>query len=136
MKTRSKINIKEIGMRLREARDTIGITLDKMHEITGFSKSLISAAEKGSKKPSAIHLFALVEHFNVDINYILTGKGQLFIGAPKELPENETKEKALLREMNALMENHDMVLYMMLSNYLLFKESNKNMIDSFLKQLD
>jgi transcriptional regulator with XRE-family HTH domain len=81
------LKLTDIGIRLRCLRDTLNITLEKMKELTGISRSYISDFERGRKLPSARYLFYLIDDFGADINYILTGRGEMFLRS-KEGAEN------------------------------------------------
>lgn len=70
---------KEIGRRVREARDTLNITLEDMKKLSLVSRSYISEFERGIRLPCSKYLLFLIERYGVDIDYIFTGKGQLFI---------------------------------------------------------
>jgi len=130
-----KINLQEIGSRLREAREAVNLTLEKMQEAVGFSKSLISAAEKGNKKPSPIYLLALIHLFNIDVNYILTGKGGLFLSKEGLRKEEDPIDDASVREMVEMMRRHELVRYSMLYQYHLFKANHKALVDTWLEEL-
>ncbi|MFC2156060.1 helix-turn-helix domain-containing protein, partial [Acidobacteriota bacterium] len=78
------LKLTDIGIRLRCLRDTLNITLEKMKELTGISRSYISDFERGRKLPSSKYLFFLIEDFDADINYIFTGRGEMFLRTKKE----------------------------------------------------
>ncbi len=131
MSQKYKFNTKEIGKRLKEARDSLGMTIDKMHDITGFSRSLISEAENGLKKPSPIYLFALLDKFNVNINYIFTGRGKMFLlREDEECYKGEDGEK--IKELLFHMKNVDMLRYSILSYYSKYIFENKDLIEKIL----
>lgn len=132
MSKKYSLNLQEIGERLRSVREKLNMTLEGMHEISGFSKSLISAAEKGQKKPSAIYLGVLLDRFDVDINFILSGEGGMFRSENRDGGGNEFEET--YREMLFLMERAKMVRYAMMSNFLIFKSQNKATIDAILEE--
>lgn len=127
------LNLDQIGERLRHVRETLHMTLEAMQQVSGFSKSLISAAEKGQKKPSAIYLAALHEQFNVDVNYILSGNCHMFhqtqATTDKESPDDT------YQEMLFTMERVKMVRYSMMSYFLLFKSQNKTIIEEMLSNI-
>ena len=134
MKKNYKINLKEIGKRLRSVRNRLDLTIEKMHEITGFSKSLISDAENGSKKPSTIYLFELLHNFDVSIDYIFTGRGKMFLPYKDETDDQPVEIKSDYDEMFYLIENVDMVKYAMLSSFLNFRTQNKSCINRMLEE--
>lgn len=136
------LDLKSVGARLKEVRDTLGLTLEKIHEATGFSRSLISEAENGIKKPSSIYLFALLDRFNVNANYILAGRGAMFISDSPLTPAKsygrpDDKSPAVkfveeYAEMMTYIENVDMVKYAMLSYFISFKTQNYSVIKKLL----
>lgn len=71
--------LEEIGRRVREVRETLKITLEDMKKLSRVSRSYISEFERGMRLPSGRYLFFLIERYGIDINYLYTGKGQLFI---------------------------------------------------------
>ncbi len=70
--------LKEIGIRLREVRKRLNLTQEKLARLSGVTFPLISAAENGKKRISSPVLFALAE-LSVNINFIITGKGDMFL---------------------------------------------------------
>jgi transcriptional regulator with XRE-family HTH domain len=78
------IKLQDMGLRLRGLRVALNITLEKMNDLTGISKSYISDFERGRKLPSSKYLFFLIEKFAIDINYIYTGRGEMFLHSREE----------------------------------------------------
>jgi transcriptional regulator with XRE-family HTH domain len=132
MREKYNLDLTAIGKRLRRIRETLNITLEKMQEITGFSKSLISAAEKGQKKPSSIYLFALLDRFNVDLNYIFSGKGNMFRHIPR-LDPGDPDLGHTCEELVYMIENVELVRYAMMTEYIKFKAQNKTLISEALE---
>jgi len=128
----TEMNLQAIGARLRTAREKIGLTIEKIHQETGFSKSLISEAENGIKKPSSRYLFALVERFKVNINYILTGKGDMFMSG-WELTGDFGADKEKVIDLLYHIERIEMVRYEILGFFLRYKNENAHIIDRLLK---
>lgn len=81
--------MKAIGGRLREIRELLGHTLKVMQKMTGASLSYISDFERGNKFPSSKYLKELAIRFKVSIDYIFTGRGEMFI------PEEEDKKQEM-----------------------------------------
>jgi len=134
MKKKYNFNLEEMGKRLKQVRNNLNLTIEKMHEITGFSRSLISEAENGIKKPSAIYLFELLYRFNADINYIFSGKGEMFLAHRVGDEDEPVERKDDLDEMLYLIEHVDMVKYGMLSYFINYKTLNKNTINKLLEE--
>lgn len=133
MNKKYNLDLTSIGKRLRDIREALNITLEKMQEITGFSKSLISAAEKGQKKPSSIYLFALLDRFNVDLNYVFSGKGNMFRHIPKLLDPGDPDLGHTCEELVYMIENVELVRYAMMTDYIKFKARNKTLINDILQ---
>ncbi len=133
MKKPEGLKLKEVGARLRAARKALGLTIDGMYHKTGFSRSLISDAENGLKKPSSIYLFYLLDLFNVNINYIFKCEGSMFL--PKiEIKGDFGADTEKVSELIKLMENLDLVRYEMLSHFIKFKTENRKVIEELIKE--
>jgi len=78
MKPKIEMNLKEIGQRLKQVRKSLGLTLVDVGKSTGASVSAISEIEAGIKKPSAVYLSGLAHEYQVNLNWVLTGKGASF----------------------------------------------------------
>lgn len=77
----------EIGRRLKSIRDALGYTLDRVYKETGISRSYISEFERGRKLATSKYLKFLVDTHNVNLNFIFTGKGEMFISNQERQPE-------------------------------------------------
>ncbi|MCP5047365.1 MAG: helix-turn-helix transcriptional regulator [bacterium] len=140
------IDLKAVGSRLKAAREEVRMTMDQMREISGYSKSLISSAENGLKKPSVLYLFALYERFNVSIHYILNGTGPMFLepepkpaavsaGKPPEVPSEEfLRSDDKLSQMLYMMEHVDMVRFAVLSHFINYRTEHKQVINQLLEE--
>lgn len=123
MSVNKSFDVKQIGKRLKEIRKKFGISLDKMGEITGLSKSGISDIEKGKKKPSSVYMHALNIKFNVNINWVLTGKGTMF--APDiELNLDFGKDNEIIKDLIFCIEHVDAVRYDILKYFYEKREEN------------
>ena len=91
-----------LGDKIRELRKKRGLTLDKLAELTGSSKSYIWELEnKNPPRPSAEKLSKIDEQLGVTIEYLLDTKNEVkaedavdaeFYRKYRSLPE-ETREK-------------------------------------------
>lgn len=127
-----KINadLANIGDRLKAVRTALGLSIDKIGGMTGFSRSLISEVENGYKKPSSIYLYGLLDLFRVNINYILIGEGEMFLNGANVEAETETDDD--MKEMLYYMENVSLVKYSVLSFFIDFKTRSKDVIGELL----
>ncbi len=122
-----KLNQEEIGKRLREVREALNLTIEKMYHATGFSRSLISEAENGLKKPSSTYLFALLDLYQVNLNYIMSGRGDMFLG--EELVfEDFGKDAKLVHSLLMYMKKADVVRFTILKYFLEYKAQFNDLI--------
>lgn len=72
-----------IGGRVQRLRKQFGLSQDKLGKLIGMSRGNISKIEKNLLKPSNAFLTALKERFAINPEWIISGKGEMFI-APEE----------------------------------------------------
>lgn len=63
-------------IRLRELRQSRDISMQKLSEYVGMSKSSINMYERGEREPGLDMLEAIADFFNVDLDYLL-GKSDI-----------------------------------------------------------
>lgn len=160
MKKRYYMDLTAVGRRLRAVRTALDLSIERMQDISGYSRSLISAAENGLKKPSTVYLYTLFDKFNVNIHHVFSGKGPMFLDKsepgetnaaeppPKPQKTEEQQEKTprdpridfiesdeKIKEMIFLMEKFDLVRYSMITEFVRFQVQNREMIDTLKKKL-
>jgi transcriptional regulator with XRE-family HTH domain len=69
----------EIGKRLRLIRERLGITQAEVGEKLGIQSQHVSKYERGETVPTWENLIKLTEIYDVNINWLLTGKGGMFL---------------------------------------------------------
>lgn len=62
------------GSRLKELRESKGITVEKLSETLGVAKSVMWNYEADRKDPSFLHLKMIAEYFNVSLDYLAFSK--------------------------------------------------------------
>ena len=67
------------GERIREVRNTLGLTLEKFGDRLGVTKVAISNIEKGNRNLTEQMTKAICRAFNVDYMWLTTGDGEMFI---------------------------------------------------------
>ena len=67
------------GERIREVRNTLGLTLKKFGDRLGVTKVAISNIEKGNRNLTEQMTKAICREFNVDYMWLTTGDGEMFI---------------------------------------------------------
>lgn len=64
----------ELGQRLRQAREYVGLSQDDVASVLGVSRPAITLVESGGRKVEAIELNKLATLFGTTIEYLLTGQ--------------------------------------------------------------
>lgn len=131
---RKNIDLPVIGERLRKVRKALGMTLDKLGEISGLSTSGISDMEKGKTKPSSLYLHALSGEFNVNTNWILTGKGTMF-QADIEFDLSFGEDNELVKELIHCLRKVNVARFEILRNFADFKRDHKDLIEEIKKEI-
>ena len=67
------------GERIREVRNTLGLTLEKFGDRLGVTKVAISNIEKGNRNLTEQMTKAICREFNVDYMWLTTRDGEMFI---------------------------------------------------------
>lgn len=70
------------GMRIKKIRQALGLSQDKFGEIFDIKKQFVSLLEKDKTSLNNDKLVKLLFDYNVNINYLLGGIGEMF-NAPK-----------------------------------------------------
>jgi transcriptional regulator with XRE-family HTH domain len=68
-----------LQQRLKQIRSEKSLTVEQMALLIGVPGRTISSYERGEHVPSAVYLALLNEHLQVNLNYLLSGKGSLFL---------------------------------------------------------
>ncbi len=64
----------EMGKRLLNQRQKIGLTQEKLAELSGLSVKTIISAEKGQKALRPKNIVRICQTLNMDISYFMTGE--------------------------------------------------------------
>lgn len=73
----------EQGKRLKQIRQALGLSQDGLGAVLGISKQFYSNIETDRTKLNNEKLVLLCTEYDVNINYLLCGKGEMFIGQDK-----------------------------------------------------
>jgi len=63
--------VSKFHIRLRELRQSRGISMQKLAKYLGISKSSINMYERGEREPGLDMIEAIADFFNVDVDYLL-----------------------------------------------------------------
>ncbi|MDR1128121.1 MAG: helix-turn-helix domain-containing protein [Treponema sp.] len=73
--------------RLKIIRETIGANQSEFARTLGFASSFISGIERNKKDVSRELLQKLLQIYQVNINWLLSGEGEMFLGNPERSPK-------------------------------------------------
>lgn len=76
------INQAGISARIKKVRQIKALNKKEFIEKLGVSRTLITALEQGKAYPAGGFLIGMFKHFAVNINWLLTGMGDIFISNP------------------------------------------------------
>lgn len=130
LKTEYEEYLPGISERLRIIRLKLGLTMEKFAACGGLSKSLISIIESGHKRPPFMLLLGLYRQYKVNILYLFTGEGEMFVGSGSKV-QNSNDD---IDEMIQLMEEIPAIKYTMLLHFSEFMIRNQEIVDITLKE--
>jgi transcriptional regulator with XRE-family HTH domain len=130
-----------IGQRIKELKITLKITTTEMANRLHIPVRTIGSYERDEAQPGPKFLNALITEFGVNINWLLTGKGYMFISSKTEMDINYVAQvsemmKLTNEEMTGLMDiletdaSREMVL-----KFIEIKKGNKEALDSLINNL-
>ena len=70
-----------LNKRIKELRKTLGLTQESFAQKIGITKSSVSLLESGQNKASAQTIYIISKEFNVNEEWLRTGKGEMFNAA-------------------------------------------------------
>lgn len=90
---------KEIGRRLRYIREIKNLSQAELGNSIGIQYQHVSKYERGETVPTWENLIKLLELYNVNLNWLLTGRGNIFL-TPLGYDEKENNTKHRVRDMD------------------------------------
>lgn len=74
----------EIGKRVRKVRLQKGISQEQFGELIGIKKAAVSKIENSDNSLSRSNLISICKQFNINEEWLLYGKGEMFIPTSRE----------------------------------------------------
>lgn len=87
-----------LGKRLKQFRKTKNLTQQEFADIIRTSQGFLSEIESNKKLPGAEILISLKKHFDIDINWLLTGQIYVSENAEKRVIQEEDIPKEDMKE--------------------------------------
>lgn len=128
----NQFDTKETGIRLKETRKAINKTQKETAGLCGLPTSMISEMESGIKKIHPAYLHLLASEFNVNLHWIFTGKGLMFM-SPVELSWNFGQDNERIREMIYLLEHSPVIRYDILTAFIKSVDKNNDYVKDLLE---
>ena len=69
----------EIGVRIKILRESLGLSQKDISEKAEINRVYMNRIESGKYNPSFNAIYNILTKFNVSIDWLLTGKGQMFL---------------------------------------------------------
>lgn len=91
--------MKNLGSRIKLLRKHLGKSQEEFANVLGLTKQAISNMENSKSAPSPAVLYKLHTEFDVNLNYIITGLGDLYSSSKGANALKET----LLKEFEAML---------------------------------
>lgn len=121
------------GERIREVRNTLGLTLEKFGDRLGVTKVAISNIEKGNRNLTEQMTKAICREFNVDYMWLTTGDGEMFIDNDDDFIERidrimageDEARKNLFKFMLELIDDDIAALDRLMKKAVEFAQNNK-----------
>ena len=80
-----------VGKRLKEVRINKGLTQVAIANVLSVSQTNYNRYEKGVVEPNIQFLQSFSREFNVNLNWLLTGQGEMFLDSPGQPPAKPPK---------------------------------------------
>jgi transcriptional regulator with XRE-family HTH domain len=77
------------GMRIKKIRQNLNLSQEEFGKIFDIQKQMVSSLEKDNLKLNNDKLVKLLCDYNVNINYLLSGKGEMFINEQNKIDLNK-----------------------------------------------
>ncbi|MBQ2984036.1 MAG: helix-turn-helix transcriptional regulator [Candidatus Gastranaerophilales bacterium] len=92
--------MKNLGLRLKKIRKQVGCSQDEFAQKLGITKQAISNIENSKSAPSVNVLSKLALDYNVNLNYLIIGKGSIY-----SLDDSSTTsiKKSILKEVEHML---------------------------------
>ena len=121
------------GERIKEVRNSLGLTLEKFGDRLGVTKVAISNIEKGNRNLTEQMTKSICREFGVDYMWLTTGDGEMFIDTDDDFIERidrimageDEARKSLFKFMLELSDEDIAALDRLMKKAIEFTQNNK-----------
>jgi transcriptional regulator with XRE-family HTH domain len=130
------IDMVETGKRLKSFRISKHLTLAELSMKTGLSVGMLSETEGGRNKPSPNLMIALYRLYHLNINWLLSGEGEVDLKKNITVPPIDEKGEIIYDEnsLSWFMEKVPMIKHSMLAFFASYYLENSNLIEKYFKE--
>ncbi|MCI0513972.1 helix-turn-helix domain-containing protein [candidate division KSB1 bacterium] len=93
----------QIGARIKAFRKDQKLTQQKFGEIIGINFQHVSKYERGEFIPSFENLLKFIHYFSVNVNWLLTGEGTMYLGGKVKYPISEEEANQVIRDEDSVL---------------------------------
>lgn len=138
---KSTIVTRQFGERLKQARIKLGLNVQQASDKIGIEKNSYYKYEDGTRFPKPETLLSIMDKFQLNMNYLLSGEGKMFIHAGKAEESNNKMDLQMLfpgldpvtfplvEDLQVPIMKHALMMH-----YLVEKNKYENFIDEYFKQ--
>ncbi|UCH96296.1 MAG: helix-turn-helix transcriptional regulator [Candidatus Aminicenantes bacterium] len=138
---KSTIVTRQFGERLKQARIKLGLNVQQASDKIGIEKNSYYKYEDGTRFPKPETLLSIMDKFQLNMNYLLSGEGKMFIHAEKAEESNNKMDLQMLfpgldpvtfplvEDLQVPIMKHALMMH-----YLVEKNKYENFIDEYFKQ--
>ena len=121
------------GERIKDVRNSLGLTLEKFGEKLGVTKTAISRIEKGERSLTEQMTKSICREFSVDYMWLTTGEGEMFVESDDDFFERidrimageDEARKNLFKFMLELSDEDIVALDRLMKKAIEFTQNNK-----------
>lgn len=124
---------REIGGRFRQMRQYVGLSQKEAGAIFGMNQSNIARIEKGLVSPNMSICHYFKTHYNIDVNWLISGQGDMVIDTgfqPETVDYGEFSEE--MEDFYFHLSHIPEVRLAVLKHFMEYKLENKRQIVQFL----
>lgn len=134
--TRKTTLKKDIGIRLRTVRKSMGFTQDKMVGFFDCGRANYSRIEKGEVFPNPTMLEVLYHRFNISLHWLICNIGEMKPARPENVQAEtgnpgKSSSSEEIQELLFYLEKVPMIRHAVLGFFLEYMEENKKLIAPF-----
>jgi len=130
-------NLKEMGRRIKKIRDELRITQKKMTSVLKMSACSLSEIETGKGNPGFAFFFKISTRYNVNLEYLFHGTGEMFKRSKLKNNQNEYEYKSEIETIDDLywyLENSSLLRAQVIGFAAKFKCDNEEIIKKNVKR--